>query len=82
MVSMGVLTFGSKSVLLGLELIGVVSRVGPNVRNMAVNDRVVGVAVEGRMQSSWIQLLSRFPATLASRRVLPWLPAIRQLSRR
>ena len=47
MVSMGVLTFGSKSVPLGLELAGVVRRVGPTVRNVAVGDRVVGVAVEG-----------------------------------
>lgn len=45
--SMGVLTFGTKSVPLGLELAGVVSRVGPNVRNVSVGDRVVGVAVEG-----------------------------------
>jgi NADPH:quinone reductase-like Zn-dependent oxidoreductase len=56
MVSMGVLTFGSKSVPLGLELTGVVSRVGPNVRNVAVNDRVVGVAVEGCFSTNAILL--------------------------
>ncbi|KAL8736136.1 MAG: hypothetical protein Q9181_002526 [Wetmoreana brouardii] len=47
MVAMGVLTFGSKSVPLGLELAGVVSRIGSKVRNVSVGDRVVGVAVEG-----------------------------------
>ncbi len=51
MVSMGVLTFGSKSVPLGLELAGVVSRVGPNVSDVAIGDRVVGVAVEGCFSS-------------------------------
>lgn len=44
---MGVLKFGSKSVPLGLELAGVVSRVGSQVRNVSVGDRVVGVATEG-----------------------------------
>ena len=44
---MGVLKFGSESVPLGLELAGVVSRVGPQVRNVSVGDRVVGVATEG-----------------------------------
>ena len=47
MVSMGVLTFGSKSVPLGLELAGIVSRVGQNVRSVSIGDRVAGVAVEG-----------------------------------
>ena len=47
MVSMGVLKFGSKSVPLGLELAGVVSRIGSQVRNVSIGDRVVGIAVEG-----------------------------------
>lgn len=47
MVAMGVLTFGPKRIPLGYELAGIVSRVGPNVRNVAVGDRVAGVAVEG-----------------------------------
>jgi hypothetical protein len=47
MVSMGVLTFGSKSVPLDLDLTGMISRVDLNVCNMAVGDRVVGVIVEG-----------------------------------
>lgn len=44
---MGVLSFGSKSVPLGLELAGVVRRVGSNVRHVAIGDRVCAVAVEG-----------------------------------
>ena len=56
MVSMGVLTFGSTSVPLGLELTGVVSRVGPQVRNVAAGDRVVGVAVEGCFSTNAILL--------------------------
>lgn len=47
MVAMGVLKFGTSSVPLGLELTGVVSRIGPNVKNVAVGDRVCGVAIEG-----------------------------------
>ena len=47
MVSMGVFKFGSKGVPLGLELAGVVSRVGPKVRNLSVGDRIADVAVEG-----------------------------------
>ena len=47
MVAMGVLTFGSKSVPLGLEVTGIVSRVGCKVNKVAVGDRVCGVAVEG-----------------------------------
>ena len=47
MVSMGVLKFGSKSVPLGLELAGTVSKVGSKVSNVSIGDRVVGVATEG-----------------------------------
>lgn len=46
MVSMGVLSFG-KSVPLGVELSGVVSRVGAQVTNVAAGDRVCAIAVEG-----------------------------------
>jgi NADPH:quinone reductase-like Zn-dependent oxidoreductase len=47
MVAMGVLSFGPKSVPLGVELSGVVSRVGSKVTNVTVGDRVCAIAVEG-----------------------------------
>lgn len=47
MVSMGMLKFGSKNVPLGVELAGIVSRVGSQVRSVSVGDRVFGVAVDG-----------------------------------
>ncbi|KAK3687394.1 KR domain-containing protein [Podospora appendiculata] len=47
MVAMGVLTFGDTGAALGMEVSGVVSRVGPRVNNVAVGDRVCGVAMEG-----------------------------------
>jgi NADPH:quinone reductase-like Zn-dependent oxidoreductase len=55
---MGVLTFGSKSVPLGLELTGVVRRVGRNVISVAVGDRVCGVAVEGCFSTNAVLLES------------------------
>ncbi|KAL4887827.1 polyketide synthase dehydratase-domain-containing protein [Aspergillus ambiguus] len=47
MVAMGVLSFGPKSVPLGVELSGVVSRAGSKVTNVTVGDRVCAIAVEG-----------------------------------
>ena len=47
MVSMGVLSFGFKSAPLGLELSGVVRKVGANVRHIKPGDRVCGLATEG-----------------------------------
>ena len=47
MVAMGVLKFGSKGLPLGLELAGIVSRVGSQVHNVSVGNRVVGVANQG-----------------------------------
>lgn len=46
MVAMGVLSFEGKHPL-GIEVSGIVSRVGSNVKNVAVDDRVVGVALDG-----------------------------------
>lgn len=47
MVAMGVLKLGTSTVPLGLELTGVVSSIGSSVKNVAVGDRVCGVAIEG-----------------------------------
>lgn len=44
---MGVLKFGSNSLPLGIELAGTVTRIGSQVRNVSVGNRVVGVATEG-----------------------------------
>ena len=44
---MGVLSFGSDRRPLGLELAGVVRRVGADVHNVAVGDRVCAVAPGG-----------------------------------
>jgi NADPH:quinone reductase-like Zn-dependent oxidoreductase len=44
---MGIISFGSKSVPLGLELAGVVKRIGSSVRNVAVGDRVFAFASGG-----------------------------------
>ena len=46
MVSMGVLKFG-KNPPLGLEITGVVKRVGSNVKHVKAGDRVCGVATDG-----------------------------------
>ena len=47
MISKGILSFGSKSAPFGLEVSGTVRRIGSNVRNVCVGDRVCAVAVEG-----------------------------------
>ena len=47
MASMGVISFGSKNIPLGIELAGVVRRVASNVRNVAIGDRVFAVANDG-----------------------------------
>ncbi|KAG8162941.1 hypothetical protein KVR01_007419 [Diaporthe batatas] len=49
MVAMGVLKFGTgdKDAPIGLEITGVVSRVGSQVSEIAIGDRICGVAVEG-----------------------------------
>ena len=44
---MGVISFGDKVVPLGVELSGIVRRVGSNVRSVAVGDRVLAVAFDG-----------------------------------
>ncbi|EHK97193.1 putative Phthiocerol synthesis polyketide synthase type I PpsC [Glarea lozoyensis 74030] len=67
MVAMGVLKFGSKSVSLGLELTGVVSKVGADVKNVVVGDHVCGVAMEGCFSTRAILLSSlvvRIPDSL------------------
>lgn len=56
MVAMGVLKFGSKSVPLGLELTGIVTRIGAEVTNVAIGDRVCAVAVEGCFSTRTILL--------------------------
>ena len=58
MVSMGVLSFGSKSPPLGLEVAGVVRRIGSNVRHVAVGDRVCAVATEGCFSTSALFMAS------------------------
>ncbi|KAL7916747.1 putative polyketide synthase [Trichoderma velutinum] len=48
MVAMGVLKFGDgQGAPLGIEMTGIVSRVGAKVNTVAVGDRVCGVAMEG-----------------------------------
>ena len=48
---MGVLSFGSEGVPLRVDVSGVVRRVGADVRNVAVGDRVIGVAYGGVFKS-------------------------------
>jgi NADPH:quinone reductase-like Zn-dependent oxidoreductase len=44
---MGVISFGDKTVPMGAELAGRVRRIGSNVRNVALNDRVLAVECSG-----------------------------------
>lgn len=52
MVAMGVLSFGSGAPMLGIEMSGVVTRVGADVHHVMTGDRVVGVAIEGCFSTS------------------------------
>ena len=54
--SMGVLSFGSEGVPLGVEVSSLVRRVGSDVRNVAVGDRVIGVAYGGVFKTQAIVL--------------------------
>ncbi|KAI1361957.1 KR domain-containing protein [Xylaria arbuscula] len=47
MVSMGVLTFGDGTPQLGIEMSGIVTRTGSDVRHVRAGDRVIAVASEG-----------------------------------
>ncbi len=45
--AMGMVRSGPTDVKLGMEAAGVVRRVGPSVQNVAVGDRVMGLAPNG-----------------------------------
>ena len=66
--SMGVLSMGSKPVPLGLELAGVVQRIGANVSHVKPGDRIFGLATEGCFSTSAIMrssLVSKIPDGLS-----------------
>ena len=68
MISKGILSFASKIAPLGLEVAGIVRRIGSNVRHVAVGDRVCAGAPEGCFSTNAIltaPLVIKMPDSLS-----------------
>ncbi len=60
LLAMGILRYGLESVPLGIDTAGVIRKVGSNVRNVAVGDRIFALAPHGCITSRLV-----LPSSLA-----------------